>query len=419
MKRALIACIVLGALGLGIGRALRRDRPHDALATFTVVKTRFERRVHADGNLRPLKATPIAAPAGQMSRGPQKVAWLAADGTPVKKGDVVVRFDPSEPEKQLRDGKADRASADAKMREEQIKSGAALSDRRSDADLARDELDETRRFQNKDQEIFSRNQIIESEIDEKLANAKQQHAETTKQIEGHRSQSNTAVIAVERRKADLAIEHANAALQSMQVIAPHDGIFVLRRNWRGESPKLGDAMWPGQAIGELPLLDTMEAEVFVLEVDGNGLVEHLPATVVIEAHSERSYSGKLRLVDKLAKPRQPGSPVQYFSVVIELDHTERDVMKPGQRVHATLVLDQEDALVVPRQAIIDRDGKHVVFRQTPHGFDPVVVELGATTAGRVVVRGLNEGDVIALRDPTRPAQQGSADGSAESTKGGP
>jgi len=423
MKRTIVAIVVLGALGLAVGHVLRGGAAHDELATFTVEKSKFVRRVHADGNLRAVKATPVAAPTGDGDFGALKVAWLAPDGTAVKKGDVLVRFDPSAPEKQLRDGEADRASADAKLGEEQIKSKTAIADKKTDAELANDELAEQRKFQSRDKTIFSRNQIIESEVDEQLATAKQDHAEKAQQIEGHLSKSNTAVIAVERQKADLSIAHAKTALASMQVDAPHDGIFVLKRNWRGEIPKLGDSMWPGQEIGELPLLDAMEAEVFVLEVDGSGLADKQPAEIVVEAQPDHVYQGKIRLVDKLAKPRQPGSPVQYFAVVIALAETDRAVMKPGQRVRATLVLDQEDALVVPRQAVIDREGKNVVYRQTASGFDAVTVELGAATAGRVVIKsGLAEGDVIALRDPTHAADSaGSAAGSASAppAKAGP
>jgi RND family efflux transporter MFP subunit len=250
--------------------------------------------------------------------------------------------------------------------------------------------------------IFSRNQIIESEIDQELAGAKQEHAERAKQIERRLSQSNAAVIGVERNKAQLAITHAEATLKSMEIVAPTDGIFVLERYWNGALPKVGDSLWPGQSVAEIPILDEMQANVYVLEVDGSGLAENQPAQVVIEARPGRVFDGKIKLVDKLAQPRQHGSPVQYFGVTIALDRTDREVMKPGQRVQATLILDQADALVVPRQAIFDRGGKNVVHRKAASGFEPVTVELGGATAGRVVItRGLADGDVIALRDPTQ------------------
>jgi multidrug efflux pump subunit AcrA (membrane-fusion protein) len=408
MKRIAIALAMIAALGVATTRLLRGAAvARDDVATYTVAKASFVRRVTAEGNLRAVKATPLAVPVGSGRMGPMKIAWMAPDGTRVKAGEVVVRFDPSEPEKQLRDGRADLESASTKLAEETIKARAAVAGRDSDAVLAHDELEQTRKFQSKDQMIFSRNQIIESEIDEHLAGVKQVHAESAKLIERRLSRSNVALVGVERHKAELAIARAEAVLKSMEIVAPTEGVFALERDWRGQMPRLGDAMWPGMTIAQIPVLDTMEANVYVLEVDGSGLAEGQPAKVVVEARPERVFDGKIRMVEKLAQPRQQGSPVQYFGVVIKLDATDRELMKPGQRVRATLVLDEEDALVVPRQAVVDRDGKNVVYRRTAAGFEPVAVELGAATTGRIVIaKGLAAGDVIALRDPTR-AEAGS------------
>ena len=118
-----------------------------------------------------------------------------------------------EPEKQLRDGQADLAAADAKLAEEEIKSKTAVRGRDSAADArAAPSSSSRRKFQSKDKEIFSRNTIVESEIDEKLAGAKQQHAEQTKQIERKLAQSKAGVISVEKQKAQIAISHAKSAL---------------------------------------------------------------------------------------------------------------------------------------------------------------------------------------------------------------
>ncbi len=173
-------------------------------------------------------------------------------------------------------------------------------------------------------------------------------------------------------------------------------------------------MMPGQAVAEIPVLSSMEAEVYVLEIDGSGLTEKQAADVVIEARPEVTFHGAIKRVDKLAQPRQNGSPVQYFGVTIALDKTDATVMKPGQRVQATLVLDQEDAIVVPIQAVITKEAKSIVYRKTATGFEPVTVELGAATAGRVVIKkGLGDGDAIALRDPTAKLDDSGSGGSAK------
>jgi RND family efflux transporter MFP subunit len=407
MIRTLAILAVVAGVVAGGALYLRRKfggTAAEAVPTYVVVRERLVRRVTAQGNLRAVKATPVTAPSG---RGPKKLAWVAADGTHVKANEVVARFDTSEPERELRDAEVDLESASATKRAEQLRSAVAVSGRDAAAALAAKELEQTRQFQSKDEEIYSRNQIVESAIDETLATARRDHAEATKHIERELLRSKVGMIDVQRHKAEVAIKHAHAELDAMELRAPHDGLLVLRRNWRGELPKVGDQLWPGQELAELPLLDTMEAEVFVLEIDGSALAVGQHVDLVIEARPDTVYAGKVRLVDKLAKPRIDQVPVQYFAVVVELDRTDPQAMKPGQRVSATITIDEADALVVPRQAVVVKDGKSFVYRRGPRGdFQQVEVELGAATQGRVAVtHGLAAGDRIALRDPTRSIEQ--------------
>jgi multidrug efflux pump subunit AcrA (membrane-fusion protein) len=80
-------------------------------------------------------------------------------------------------------------------------------------------------------------------------------------------------------------------------------------------------------------------------------------------------------------------------------------MKPGQRVRAEIVLDERpDVLTVPRQAVFEKDGEKIVYVQNGGSWEATEVELGPSSLGRLVISsGLEPGDRIALRDPTRPA----------------
>jgi len=391
---------LLAALALGCAR---EEAP--AVPVHEVTAIDFKRRITAEGNLEAVVATPIAPPQG--GRGPMKLAWMVPDGTRVEKGQVIVRFDPTELEQQLERGQADLKAAEAKLGRERIGARSAEAGREATAALAALELETTRKFQSKDTEIFSRNEIIESQIDERLSTARLEHAGDARKIEERVSRSKIAAIQVERRRAELAIEQARAGLERLEVESPETGILVYQRDWRGNLPQVGQQVWPGHTFAEIPVLDEMEAEVFVLEVDGGGLAEGTPAQVVVEARPEVEYAAVVKKVGKLARPRQQEVPVQYFAVTLELERTDPEAMKPGQRVRATLILDKEDALVIPRQAVFDADGQTVVYRQVDGGaFEPVEVTLGAGTPGRVVVeQGLEPGDRIALRDPTRRAGQ--------------
>lgn len=390
-----------------------------SIPTAEVVAQKFTRRVTAEGNLKAVEATPITPPVPRGRPRPMKVAWLAPDGMPVKKGDVVLRFDPTDLERELVNGESDLATARARLAREEVAASSAENGRQTTASLAVLELEKTQKFRPKDEEIFSRHQIADSKIDEVLSRAQMEHAREAETIEKKLTRSKLGLLDVERRKAELTIDQARTALSALEVTAPHDGIFVVQRNWNGDPIREGEQVWPGQTVAELPLLDAMEAQVYVLEVDGGGLAAGIPAHVVIEARPGINYEAVVKHVDELAQPRQQDLPVQYIALTLELARTDAAAMKPGQRVRATLVLDKDKALVVPRQAVFDRDGKSVVYKQEKGAFVPVEVELGASTPGRVVVeKGLAAGDRIALRDPTRSSDEKKEKGGGEAAAAG-
>src|SRR6202035_1438733 len=112
-----------------------------------------------------------------------------------------------------------------------------LRDRDRTAKLSDAELEKTRKFQSKDTLIFSRNQIIESQVDEQLSTDRKAHAEKAQTIESSLSKSKIDLLALEQRKAEIAMAHANKGLSGMAVTATHDGIIVFEPDWMGNLPK--------------------------------------------------------------------------------------------------------------------------------------------------------------------------------------
>lgn len=395
MKRAIASLMLLCACG-----------QKSDVATFKVEPMTFTRRVTAEGTLKATKATPVTVP--QNANQAMKVSWIADDGSLLRKGDVIVRFDATDFENLLLTGREDRANAGNRLTKENAESSATRKNLGRDARLAQSELDAARRFKFDDAEIFSRYARIENEVDQDLAVNKKRYAEEVLGIRGSLAAVERDLIAIDDRKAGLKIKQAEEGLQALQVVAPHDGILVLSRNWRGEITRVGDSMWRGQTIGEIPELQTMKAEVFVLEADAAGLAIDQKATVTLEADPRTKVQGKVSTVDKMARPRIPRQPVQYFGVTVELDRTNPRLMKPGARVRAILeVENQTNAFAIPRQALFEKEGKKLVYRRKGGKFEPVPVTIGSSSAGRVVVtKGLLAGDEIALEDPTKSDERG-------------
>jgi multidrug efflux pump subunit AcrA (membrane-fusion protein) len=372
---------------------------HSAVPTFKVAATTFTRRISAEGNLKAVKATQVMAPHDAPNS--LKISWMVDDGAIVKKDDVIARFDPSDFEKELKGGNEDHATASNNMNKTDAQAHATRSNLQRDARQAESELLAARRFKFDDSEIFSRYQRIEAEVDQALASEHKDNAERVLTIRDGLNRTDKDLLAIEDKKAALRIRNAQQGLNSIEIKAPYDGILVLTRDWRGDVPRVGSSLWPGQPLGEIPDLLSMKAEVFVLEADAAGLAPNEKASVTLESNPNIAYAGKITQLDKLARPRVRGVPVQYFGVTITLDKTDPRVMKPGTRVRAVLdVENRAKAFAIPRQALFEKDGKKIVYRRHGSKYDAVPVDIASSTAGRVVItKGVSDGDELALIDP--------------------
>lgn len=399
MRKRVLWIVVGIAVAIAIGAAAMRH-DEEAVATFKVEPIQFTRAITAEGTMKAVKATPISPPMTVQQA--MKLGWIAADGTLLKKGDTIAQFDATEFENLLLTGREDRTTASNKMSKTNTEAGTTSTNLRRDARLAQSELEAATRYRFDDAEVFSRYERIESEVDATLAGSKKQHAEEVLRVRDSLARADRDLIGIEDRRAGMKIKKAEDALQALQVIAPHDGILVLQRNWRGELKRVGDMVWPGETFAEIPELDSMQAEVFVLEVDAAGLAVDQKVSLMVESQSAVTYSGKVKSVDKIARPRFRNVPVQYFGVTIALDKTDPKVMKPGTRVRATLEVEkQTSAFAIPRQALFDKEGKKIVYRRRGDKFEATPVVIGSSSAGRVVVtKGLVAGDELALRDPS-------------------
>ena len=397
---AIAAAVVLVAMFALAASALRHRGDDANMPTFRAQPGAFVRRVTADGNLKAVKATPVSAPTE--APGAMKIAWVADDGAVVKSGDVVVRFDPTDFEQLLLDGNEDHTKANNSLSKANAQSRTTRVNLQRDAMQAQRELESAKRFNFDDAEVFSRYQRVESEVDQKLASDKKDYAHNVLGVRENLARTEKDLLAIEDKKAGLKIKQATQGLRALEIRAPHDGILVLQRDWRGEGPRVGTTAWPGMPLGEIPDLESMKAEVFVLEADAAGLAMGQKATVTVESQPGVAYPAKVTQIDKLARPRMRGVPVQYFGVTLSLDRTDPRMMKPGARVRATIELENRaNAFAIPRQAIFDKDGKKIVYRKHGATFDPVTVTISSSSAGRIVVTsGIRKDDELALLDPT-------------------
>jgi HlyD family secretion protein len=384
--------------------------------TCVVARAPFRNEVLAFGRLRAVHSTPVTVPP-DLNR-PMRIAWLAPTG-PVKKGDPVVVFDPTEIERQQQDGLSNRASAESRKRKAEAEGRRSLRELDLDRTVAAEQLRRAEEVEPADEQIFSRATIIEGRLDRQLLETRLRTSDAKRGPVQRLSEADVALAEIERKKADVLVGQAERSLKSLKVAAPHDGILVFPLSWRGDAAAVGDTVWAGQPVAELPDLTALEARVFVLEGDAGGLAVGKKAVVEIEGQPGLRFAAEVSQVDALAKTQDRQSPVKYFETTIPLPASAVS-LKPGQTVRALILVDDRgDAVTVPRGALFERDGRRIVYRREGARFVPVEVVVGRRSLGQVVIEaGVAPGDVVALRDPETAASASLRDaGSAAAPAG--
>ena len=167
--------------------------------------------------------------------------------------------------------------------------------------------------------------------------------------------------------------------------------------------KVGDAPWSGQAIIELPDLSRMKVDVGISELDIHKIGVGQQALVRLDAIPGKTYSAVVTEVSPLAS-RVGNSQMRAFDCTVLLDETDL-TLRPGMTAQVSIITHYfPDALQIPSEAVFRQEGETVVFALNG-GIEMVPVTLGPENGNYAVVEaGLEEGALVALRDPFIPLE---------------
>jgi len=214
--------------------------------------------------------------------------------------------------------------------------------------------------------------------------------------------------------ADLAFSEAQ--LQNTVIRAPFSGVVVKKMAEVGESvapiPPGVNISTSSGAIVALADLATLEVEADVAEANVAKVASGQPAEVTVEAIPDRRYKAVLRQVIPTADRTK--ATVQVKVTILDKDKD----LKPEMSAKVTfLEPEKEEAapaaaaapvVLVPRQAVVTRDGKPTVFLVRDGKAQARSIVLGSERQGQVIVRqGLAGGETIVAK-PGDELQDGSA-----------
>jgi len=399
-RKARIIVVVLVASGVLFG-AVRYTRRSPSVPTFVVKRGDFIDSLQFRGEVKALKSLTIVVPA---EAGDFQILKMAADGTPVKQGDVVVEFDKTKTEQDLAQYRSTLKSAQAEI--DQARAQARLTEEEDLTAVMKARYDvEAAKLDASKQEVVSRIEGAEAKLKLEDAEQKLHELEVKLKSDGAARQATVQNKIQGSRKAAYDVQRAERALTKMTLEAPLAGVISLVSIWRPPvfAPfKAGDRAWPGAPIAELPDVSALRISARVEEAERGRLAEHQMVTVYMDAIADREFSGKIQRISTIATPDFSGGwPFpRNFDLTLALEQTDPR-LKPGMTAQLTVLVDKvPNALTIPAQASFQKSGQTVAYVWTGSKFQERVIEVGRRSGDRIlVVKGLHPDDQVALADP--------------------
>ena len=370
----------------------------ESLITVEVTQRNFALDVPAFGELEPVVSHKISAPGG---RQPKAIEWLIDENQHVSKGQVVVRFDSEQLTLDQRKEQLAMMVIDRDIQQkfaEQTKQKNELS---SEDDLIEKEFAFADAYAIDDLMLYSKLEIIDTLSNKEFLSAKEEFIDWKSDSLDQRTESAMDVLDVRKQGHQRKFEQHASALAELEIYAPIDGQLIYEKNHRGEKPSIGQTVFPGAVIANIPDLSSMQAKLQVIDKYAIGLKEDVPVTMTLDANPGITISGTVTSVSGFPRSIKRGDPVKYFEVIVALQAPEDTLLLPGQKVAATIhVASFENRLSVPLQAIYNDQGDVFVYITNGTSLEKRTVTLGVKSLYEAeVTSGVSSGDQVVLNVP--------------------
>ena len=392
---ALLAAAALLVRTPSFGLAGATDADAAAVSALRVERGDLVLTTAVEGTLRSVDSEQLGPPAIPYIWN-YKISFMAPEGSTVRPGQPVLRFDASELERRLQETMAERDSAATQLEKAEVDLERKLRD--MELQLAQAQARSRRAELKTDvpEGLQADKELAEARLDLAVAQAEVDSLEGRLALEGRAGRAEVAALREKRDRAEQRVAEMQEYMQRMNVVAAREGTVVYVSDWRGDKKKVGDDVWQSQKVLEIPDLGRMEAVGHVDEADAGRVAVGQPVSLRLDAHPDREFRGRVAEIARAVGRRDRGNPLKQVELVVALEETDTARMRPGMRFQGEIEVERAaGVLLAPAAAVRSTAEGAVAYRKGFFGAERVSPQVGRRNDELVeILGGLEEGQVL-------------------------
>jgi multidrug efflux pump subunit AcrA (membrane-fusion protein) len=326
-----------------------------------------------------------------------QIVNLVPEGKQVKAGEQLITFDAQRVREDLQKFQNELDQANKELEKTRVQIDLERQELMTKLSTAENNFEKLKLKQINDPKFAVPTKVEEDRL--ALEQARREVEALKERLDWHKKSSEATyqIIVSKRARAENLVNSLKRGMENFQAKTDRDGVVIYKTKWNGERYQVGENVWTGMSILEIPELNTIIAESFVPEVDLGKVKIGQRAEITIDAFPGKSYSGAVKKIGTLVRPKAWDIPNKILDVQIALDQLDTSIMRPGMSVKTRIeTASIPNCLALPLKSVRTTAAGSLVKLKRGEGWREQIVKLGDSNGNEVIINeGLKAGDRIA------------------------
>lgn len=271
------------------------------------------------------------------------IAFMAPDGAMVNAGEPILRFDTQELMTKTRDKRNALNEKEKELEKQVILGKEKLAELKLSVEEARAALDKAALKADIPKTLLASREYRENQLQLEHARINLALREAELRKEGRIQQTEEQILEREIAVLRAEVDQLQGWISSMTIRAPTEGVVIHTTDRRNNKHSVGDNVWGGRKVIELPELSQLELHLEVPERESARIAVGQRVAFTLDAAPDRRFEGRITDLASVVHTRSVNQPAKVFDATVALSNPDAELMRPGMSVNAQILLGRPEA----------------------------------------------------------------------------
>jgi len=266
------------------------------------------------------------------------ISFMAPEGRKVKAGMPILKFDPQELMTQLRDKSNALNEKQKQLVKQEILAREAIAELKLKQQEAMADLDKARLKADIPGELLASRDAREYQLNLQQAELTLELSKESLQKEQRVQDTETTILEREIAVLESEVAQFQGSVDSMTIKAASDGVVIYTVGHRNNKLEVGDNVWMGRRVMELPDLSKLQVHLEVPERESARIVVGQAVKFVVDAAPDQQFYGEIIKLASVIRTKSRNQPARVFDATVSMNNPDLTIMRPGMSVSAQIYL---------------------------------------------------------------------------------